>query len=193
MVLRSFDSTGEASVQLEENYASTTRDAVVTRWLYMGESESDTVLRNLGLNSEKMDFLVTKSKKRTAVPQSGSAVKERRQLLGRSCFWTERWCGPSGKSTWGSPRQGGSSPPAHYNMSPKHTHTRTHTHFQNQNDLHISERPLWSQADFRTGLFRSPTGQTSLSMPIHGRIYIVSFLTKGRIKTRACAKTVCVK
>lgn len=128
MVLRSFDSTGEASVQLEENYASTTRDAVVTRWLYMGESESDTVLRNLGLNSEKMDFLVTKSKKRTAVPQSGSAVKERRQLLGRSCFWTERWCGPSGKSTWGSPRQGGSSPPAHYNMSPKHTHTRAPTH-----------------------------------------------------------------
>lgn len=47
------------------------------------------------------------------LPQSGSVVLGCRRQSDQSCSWTERWCGPSGRSARGSLRQDGSSPPAH--------------------------------------------------------------------------------
>lgn len=60
-------------------------------------------------------------------PQSGSVLLGCRLLSDRSCFWTERWCGPSGRSGQESHRRDGSSPPAHCSRSPVHVNTHTHT------------------------------------------------------------------
>lgn len=60
------------------------------------------------------------------LPQSGSAAWGCPRPSCLSCFWTVRWCGPSGRSAQESHHQDGSSPPARCNTSPAGEHVWTH-------------------------------------------------------------------